>query len=153
MIREIDRSYAVKMLPMNIYRHITPITPPGTTVVGYTVPAGYYYLLRFIRYKHAELNAAATVFNNGLSIELTEEASNHRPQNNPIPLRFLSTPGSAGVQLDAAGGATATGPKADRLLNKIFPGRSNIVLLVTGYTATFPPWIDIVLHGYQIKER
>jgi hypothetical protein len=142
------------MFPMIIYRRIVPVIPLSVTPIGYTVPAGYSYLLRYIRYKHAELNAAATVFNNGLLIEMTEEASNRRPQNNPIPLRFYGSPGSAGVRIGAiATTATATGPKADRLLNKLFPGRSNLMLQLSGYTLTFPAWIDIALFGYQIKDK
>lgn len=139
--------------PYWIYQRISLVAPKGTFL--FPVEYGFWYWLRFINTKYPELDAGAANFAPELAIEIRESGSLHNPQDvnfPPLP-RLFTTPGPNGVQINAGGLMTATGPKYQKAINSMHLHRNNIELYITGRSAIpFPTLIDICLMGYLIPD-
>jgi hypothetical protein len=149
-----------------------PITLPAAKLpygyMNFKIDFGFNYLLRRMRTHFAEFDQVGalppvnhTQFLPTMNIEITEKAFNIIPQNVPIPIDLTSTPASSGTTLDPTGvlaydQLTASAPKADKLINKLFKNGSNIEIFISGNAAlatTFPMYVHIVLIGYLIPAK
>ena len=134
--------------PYFIYRRILLTSP----VVHFLFPVdyGFWYLLRKMYVKYPEVDITGAIFGPHLRFETYQRAANKFPQNVPIPFELITSPGSAGVTIDAAGNMTATGIKNSKLQNVVHPFRDNIEIKISGQNLITPTQIDIALHGYLI---
>ena len=133
--------------PYYIYKRLTLNSPYAYFFEP--IDYGFWYLLRKIYVKYPENDGV--LFGPHLRFETYQRAANKFPQNVPIPFELVSSPGSAGVSIDAAtGNYTATPVKNAKNQNVVHPYRDNIELTVTGQNLTTPQSIDIMLLGYYI---
>lgn len=137
--------------PYFIYQRLTLTN----TVEHFLFPVdyGFNYLLRDIVTKYPEVDAAGATFGPDLSFTPVHTYQSRKTSNVPVPFGLVSTPGSAGVQVNAAAQMTATGPKNQKKFNVIFPYRDSIHIEITGQNGTTPVLVDIVLVGYLIPNR
>lgn len=140
------------IFPFLIYQRINMIGAKNRFL--FPIEAGYWFFLRFIRAKWAELDAAAATFAPEINIEVVESAVHRVHQNNPFPFRLITSPASHGVQINAGGQLTATGPRREKTLDEMRPYRDNITLLLSGQNATpFPAFVDVAVVGYMIPDK
>lgn len=114
---------------------------------------GFDYLLRNIIVKYPEVDSTGANYGPKLRFESVETSASRRVQNVPIPFELVTTPGSAGVQINAALQMTATGPNAKKMINVVHPYRDNIHIEITGQNGTLPVIVDIVTVGYLIPNK
>lgn len=158
--------YHERVALCNPVSFVPPVAPLPYGFMNYKIDFGYSFLLRKMRTHFAQFDmdgfGGHTTFLNTMRIELTEKAFNIVPQNLPTPLNLCTTPASEDVihdpmQVGNINDLTATAPKADKLINKLFPHGSNIHIIVTGNEALvpkiFPFYVHIVLIGYLIPDR
>lgn len=120
----------------------------------FLIETGYWYLLRHIRAKWAEIDAAGATFAPEISIEVIGSARHRVFQNNPIPLRHLTTPTSRGVQITGAGDMTSINPWRTIAFDDVRMHQDNITFLVSGQNATpFPAFVDLIVVGYMIPDN
>jgi hypothetical protein len=149
MIDIIDTTLTKSIYPNYIYRRVNLVS--GTNYLLFPIEYGYWYWLRAVRAKWPEVDAAGAVFAPELFIEINEATRVH--QRAPVPLRLITSPASNGVQINAGGQMTATGPRAVKMLNEIRASRDNITIIITGQNATpFPAFVDILIMGYMIPD-
>ena len=172
MIEKIDIGSVAETQPYFFHERVQlqnpALTLPATKLpygyMNFKVDFGFNFLLRRIRSHFAEhdmVGGLHTQFLNTMNIEIIEKAYNVMPQNVPTPLNLCTTPASSGTTIDPTGAAiygdlTATAPKADKLINKLFPNGSNIEIYINGNAAlatTFPMYVHIVLIGYLIPKK
>lgn len=137
--------------PFFIYKRVELTAPINYFL--FTIEYGYWYFLRKIFSKYPEVDTAGAVFGPHLKVEAYQRGGNIWPQNNPVPLELFTTPGSAGVTMLATGEMTATGPKAAKFQNVVYPYRDNIELQISGQNLTTPVQCDIMLQGYLIPVK
>lgn len=137
--------------PYFIYQRLTLIN----TVEHFlqSVDFGFDYLLRNLIVKYPEVDAAGATFGPDLSFTPVNSYADMKTSNFPVPFGLVATPGSAGVQVNAAAQMTATGPKNQKKFNVVFPYRDRIHIEITGQNGTTPVLVDIVLVGYLIPNR
>lgn len=137
--------------PLFIYRRLA--LPTDRVPFFFPIDPGFWYWLRFIRAKWPEIDAAGATFAPELTIEIVESAVHRVHQNATFNLRLITSPASNGVQINAGGQMTATGPRSQKMLNEIRPQRDNITFYISGQNATpFPAFIDLVVFGYMIPD-
>lgn len=154
MINLEELSFGDNTQPWFLYKRVQLNTPTGYCF--FTIEYGFWYLLRKVHVKYAEVDAAGAVFGPRLTVEALLRGTNKWPQNVPIPIDLISTPNQAGVQLDAATNLlTATPPKASKLLNTLYPFRDNIEFYITGQDVpgNMPQYVDFMAVGYLIPEK
>src|SRR4030043_269468 len=141
------------MFPFFIYQRVAlPATSVGKFL--YPVEIGYWYWIRRIICKWAEVDTAGIVFNPGMLIEIFGSSRHRSYQNVPVSLRLLSSPCGNGVQINATGQMTATCPSSTKSINELLLQRDNIVMQFSGHNATpFPFFINVMLVGYMIPDR
>lgn len=137
--------------PYFVYKRITLTRP--VEYFFHEIDYGFNYFLRYLIVKYPEIDVTGANYGPHLRFEAVERAINRRVQNTPIPFELVSTPGSAGVQINAANQMTATGPKNQKKLNVLYPYRDNIEFSISGQNGTEPELVDIVTVGYLIPNE
>lgn len=137
--------------PYFIYKRILLNTPTARFL--HTIDYGFWFLLRKIICKYPQVDVTGAIFGPNLRFETYQTAANKFPQNVPIPFELVSSPGSTGVTIDAAGNMTATPVKNAKLQNVVHPYRDTIDIRITGQNLTTPTQIDIMLLGYYLPEK
>jgi hypothetical protein len=133
--------------PLFIYRRINMVTFKNPFYFALT--PGYWYVLRSIRAKWPEIDAAGAVFAPEINIDINESARAKVHQNVPVPLRLLTSPASNGVQINAGLQMTATGPRNVKILDEVRLFQDNVTFQISGQNATpFPAFVDILVIGY-----
>lgn len=137
--------------------------------VIFTIDYGYSYVLERISSKWPDADTSpATLVTPQILIEIFSVAAGTKAhQNEPYPLRLISTPAEPGVlsvaapsPVDATGfnvNMTATPRKGEVELDYLFAYRSTIDIKISGQqliAATwFPQFVDVVLEGYAVPEQ
>lgn len=134
--------------PYYIYKRVSLAGPEGYFFNA--IDYGFWYLLRRLHIKYPEIDPAGAVFYPDIAINTLQRAANIWPQNVPVPPRLYGTPAKEGVQINATGQMTATGPKNVKLLNTVYPFRDNIEFYISGQTPTGPLVVDVCCIGYLI---
>jgi hypothetical protein len=141
------------MFPFFIFQRVALI-PNARGVFLYPIETGYWYWLRKILCKWAEVDAAGAVFIPDMLIEISGSSRHRSYQDNPVSLRLLSSPCGNGVNINVAGQMTATGPSSAIAIDELLPQRDNIVMHFSGNNATpFPAFINVCLVGYMIPDN
>lgn len=147
----VDVERVSKSQPFFIYQRVQLLT--FKNYFTFSIEAGYWYWIREIRSTWSEIDAAGAVFAPDILVEVVESAVARVHQTAPFPLRLISTPNCAGVQINAGGQLTAAPLKNVKMINEVRMYRDNVQLLVSGQNATsFPAFADIVIVGYLIPD-
>lgn len=151
LLELIDADRALTRWPFYIYRRVQMLG--GKNYFFFPIDRGYQYWFREIRAKWPEVDAAGVVFAPEIFIEIDESSYHRVHQNSPVPLRLITSPSSNGVQINAAGEMTATGPRMSKKLNEMRPTQDNIMITLSGQNATpFPAFVDVMIMGYMIPD-
>lgn len=132
---------------------------------------GYNFFLRKITARWAEKwpandnpdfpFPAPTNFTQDLQLEFFANGRPGARQVQPIPAQLITSPGGGDSQIGVMGtniALTSSAPKATKLLNFFYAFRDVVQISVTGQTffgaigINLPVWVDIVLHGYYVRE-
>lgn len=134
--------------PYFVYQRITLISP--IEYFFFHIDFGFYYLLRNLIVKYPEVDSTGAIFGPHLRFETVQRSTEQYAQDEPIPIELVSTPGSAGISINAAAQMTTQGPSSQKKFNVIYPHRDNIEIKISGQNGTTPELIDIVAVGYLI---
>ena len=151
LIDKIDVNNARQVQPYVIYRRINMIT--GKNPLFFPIPYGYWYYIHRIYSQWPELDTAGLVFAPEISFENPENSRHIVHENNPVPIRLVTSPAEHNTQINAAGLLTAMPPLKTVDIDYVLPQRDNIQIYVSGQNATpFPAWIDIMMLGYLVPD-
>lgn len=150
---EIDRIRDVQ--PYWIYKQSNLALQPIIQEL-FTVPYGFWYHVETITAIWPEWDSQGMVtFAPEIDIEFVRHGVSVRPQNNPVPIRLLTSPNHVGViDYGAALGITSPPLTAKKQLNVLLPHNDTIEWDLTGQTAAAGPRIiDLCIQGYLLPER
>ena len=173
-LEPIKLDFAGQSTPYLIYQQVSL----RTTFRGYfnfALESGYNYLLRKITVRWAEIwpGVEDPKFPFGPNVWYAHDLAleffaNGRPatrQVEPIPANLFCTPSEGNTTYAVMGTPpivhyvlTSSQPTATKLLNYFYAFRDNIQVSITGQTLiaalgiNLPAFVDIVLHGYYVRE-
>lgn len=137
--------------PYYVYEQVQ-LTAPVTYWI-FPIDYGFYYLLRKIHAKYPEYDEVELVYGPPLNFELFQRAQNIVNQVQPVSPDLFCTPGSEGVNIDAAGGLTAVSIKFAKLQNTVYAYKGQLEVHIHGYNGTTPKCCEIMMIGYLIPAR
>lgn len=114
---------------------------------------GFNYLVRDMIVQYPEIDNTGLIFGPYLRFKWTQRAQDVHPMDHPIPFRLVTSPASAGSQINVAGEMTAASIKNQKTLNVLYPEKDIIYIEITGQNGVTPEIIDIVLKGYLIPKE